>query len=171
MPEHPSRFGQSTLIANAAQGTLAPIDVTVSRVFHQTRVIRFSDCDPAGIVFFPQYFIMLNAQVEDWFTHALGVNYAHLLGQRRIGLPTVALQSEFRAPCRMGDVVEFRLQLERMGGRSLTLRVDCMHGTTCCVQIRQVLVSTSLAHDGAIDIPQDVRESIARWQSFTGDSI
>jgi 4-hydroxybenzoyl-CoA thioesterase len=153
------------------QSPLMPIDATGSRVFHQTRVIRFSDCDPAGMVFFPQYFVMLNALVEDWFTQALGVNYAQLLGKRRIGLPTVALQSEFRAPCRMGDAVEFRLQLERMGGRSLTLRVDCMHGATCCVEIRQVLVSTSLADDGAIGIPQDVRDGIARWQSFTGDLL
>jgi 4-hydroxybenzoyl-CoA thioesterase len=171
MPEHLSRFGKNNLIATATQGKLTPVDATVSRVFHQPRVIRFSDCDPAGMVFFPQYFIMLNALVEDWFTHGLGVNYAHLLGQRSIGLPTVALQSEFRAPCRMGDMVEFRLQLERMGGRSLTLRVDCMHGAICCVQIRQVLVSTSLAHNGAINIPHDVRAGIARWQSSTGDSI
>jgi 4-hydroxybenzoyl-CoA thioesterase len=113
---------------------------------------------------------MLNAVVEDWFTQALGVNYTQLLGPRRIGLPTVALQSEFRAPCRMGDAVEFHLQLERLGSRSLTLRVDCMQGTTCSVQIRQVLVTTSLARDGAIEIPQDVRDGIARWQSFTGDS-
>ncbi len=153
-----------------SQSPLTPVDTTGACTFLQTRVIRFSDCDPAGMVFFPQYFVMLNALVEDWFTHALGVNYAQLLGPRRIGLPTVALQSEFRAPCRMGDVVEFRLQLERMGSRSLTLRVDCVHGSIFCVQIRQVLVSTSLAHDGAIDIPQDVREGIARWQSFTGDS-
>ena len=153
------------------QSLLGSVDATSSRLFTQTRVIRFSDCDPAGMVFFPQYFVMLNALVEDWFTQALGVNYALLLGQRRIGLPTVALQSEFRAPCRMGNTVEFRLQLERMGSRSLALRVDCMHASTCCVQIRQVLVSTSLAHDGAIEIPQDVREGVARWQSFTGDSI
>lgn len=146
-----------------------PVDTSASRLFTQTRAIRFSDCDPAGMVFFPQYFVMLNALIEDWFTHALGVNYAHLLGQRRIGLPTVALQSEFRAPCRMGDTVEFRLQLERMGSRSLTLRVDCMCASICCVQIRQVLVSTSLAHDGAIEIPEDVREGIALWQSLTGD--
>jgi 4-hydroxybenzoyl-CoA thioesterase len=168
MPENSSRFGPNTLSATAAQ--LTPIDASGSRVFHQTRVIRFSDCDPAGMVFFPQYFVMLNALVEDWFTLGLGVNYANLLGPRRIGLPTVALQSEFRTPCRMGDVVEFRLQLERMGGRSLTLRVDCMHGPTCCVQIRQVLVSTSFTNDRAIEVPQDVREAIARWQSFTGDS-
>jgi 4-hydroxybenzoyl-CoA thioesterase len=152
------------------QSLLIAVDATASRIFQQSRAIRFSDCDPAGMVFFPQYFVMLNAVVEDWFTQALGVNYAQLLGQRRIGLPTVALQSEFRAPCRMGDAVEFRLQLERMGSRSLTLRVDCVHGPVCCVQIRQVLVSTSLAHDGAIEIPQDVREGVARWQSFTGDS-
>lgn len=152
------------------QVPLLPLDPTGSRLFRQNRLIRFSDCDPAGMVFYPQYFVMLNALVEDWFTQALGVNYANLLGQRRVGLPTVALQSEFRAPCRMGDAVEFRLQLERMGSRSLTLRVDCVHGSTCCVQIRQVLVSTSLSHDGAIEIPQDVREGIARWQSFTGDS-
>ncbi len=101
---------------------------------------------------------------------AIGVEEAQLLGERRIGLPTVALQSEFRTPCRMGDTVEFRLQLERMGSRSLTLRVDCMHGQICCVLIRQVLVSTSLAHDGAIEIPQDVRDGVAHWQSSTGDS-
>jgi 4-hydroxybenzoyl-CoA thioesterase len=152
------------------QSLLTPIDATASRIFQQSRAIRFSDCDPAGIVFFPQYFVMLNGVVEDWFTQALGVNYAQLLGPRRIGLPTVALQSEFRAPCRMGDAVEFRLQLERMGSRSLTLQVDCVHGPVCCVQIRQVLVSTSLAHDGAIEIPHDVREGVARWQSFTGDA-
>jgi 4-hydroxybenzoyl-CoA thioesterase len=146
------------------------IEAPGSRIFQQARVIRFSDCDPAGMVFFPQYFVMLNGLVEDWFTQALGVNYANLLGPRRIGLPTVALQSEFRAPSRMGDTVEFRLQLERIGGRSLSLRVDCMNTSLCCVQIRQVLVSTSLSHDGAIDIPQDVREAIARWQSFKGDS-
>ena len=153
-----------------AKSPIMSVDAAASRLFTQARVIRFSDCDPAGMVFFPQYFVMLNALVEDWFTHALGVNYAQLLGQRRIGLPTVALQSEFRAPCRMGDAVEFRLQLERMGSRSLTLRVDCVHASICCVQIRQVLVSTSLAHDGAIEIPHDVREGVARWQSFTGDS-
>ena len=134
------------------------------------RVIRFSDCDPAGMVFFPQYFVMLNAVVEDWVTQALGVNYAQLIATRRIGLPTVALQSEFRAPSRMGDAVEFRLALERLGHRSLTLRVDCMRGSTCCVQIRQTLVTTSLANDKAVEIPQDLREGIARWQSFTGDT-
>ena len=144
------------------------IDENESRVYSTTRLIRFSDCDPAGMVFFPQYFIMLNGLVEDWFTQGLGINYATLLGVRRIGLPTVALQTEFRAPSRMGDSLEMRLQVERVGGRSLRLNIDYWRGATCCVQIRQTLVTTSLAHDGAIDIPQDVREAIGHWQSLKG---
>ena len=37
------------------------------------RTVRFSDGDPAGIVFFPQYLVMLNGVVEEWFDRALQV--------------------------------------------------------------------------------------------------
>ncbi len=33
---------------------------TKPAVFSRERLIRFSDCDPAGIVFYPQYFVMFN---------------------------------------------------------------------------------------------------------------
>ena len=36
--------------------------------FERERLVRFSDCDPAGIVFYPQYFVMFNGLVEDWVT-------------------------------------------------------------------------------------------------------
>ncbi len=38
--------------------------------------VRFTHTDPAGFVFFPRYFEMIQAVVEDWFTHAIGVRYA-----------------------------------------------------------------------------------------------
>ena len=53
-----------------------------SQAFTTERRVRFADCDAAGIVFFPRYFEMLNALVEDWFTQGLGVDYAQLLGLR-----------------------------------------------------------------------------------------
>jgi len=57
--------------------------------FERVYPIRFSHCDPAGIVFFPQYLVLFNHLVEDWFTEGLGVDYAQMLGARRIGLPAV----------------------------------------------------------------------------------
>ena len=44
--------------------------------FYSDMLVRFSHCDPAGIVFYPQYFIMFNGLVEDWFNQGLGLNYA-----------------------------------------------------------------------------------------------
>ena len=39
----------------------------MNATFERPVRIRFSHCDPAGIVFFPQYLVMTNALVEDWF--------------------------------------------------------------------------------------------------------
>jgi acyl-CoA thioesterase FadM len=44
--------------------------------FSRTVPIRFSHCDPAGIVYFPHYFGMFNGLIEDWYTEQLGVDYA-----------------------------------------------------------------------------------------------
>lgn len=134
-------------------------------VFSQACTVRFSHCDPAGIVFFPQYFVLLNGVVEDWFTLALGIDYAHLIGHQRIGLPTVSLQCDFLAPSRMGEQIEFKLRVGRIGKRSLTVDVECVGIDGIRLRLRQVLVTTSLIDHRAIDIPADVLTAISRWEN------
>jgi len=133
-----------------------------SSEFQRLRLIRFSDCDPAGIVFYPQYFVMLNGLVEDWVTDALGVSYHLLIAKRRIGLPTVKLDAEFHAVSKMGDQVTLGLAVERMGQRSLTLTVRCFEPISGEVrmQVRQVLVTTSLETHRSVLIPDDLRLAI-----------
>jgi len=123
--------------------------------------IRFSHCDPAGIVFFPQYLVLFNQLVEDWFTDGLGISYADLLGPRRIGLPIVRLECDFRAISRMGDIVRFGLRAERVGGRSLDLTLQAYSGDALRVSSRQVLVFTSLDTHQAISMPADVRVALS----------
>lgn len=132
--------------------------------FCRPRLIRFSDCDPAGIVFYPQYFVMLNGLVEDWVNEGLGLSYHGLVAQRRIGLPTVKLEVDFRAVSRMGDQVMLGLAVERLGSRSLTLQVRCFEPVSGEVrmQMQQVLVTTSLDTHRAVAIPDDMRAAIVR---------
>ncbi|WP_418319982.1 acyl-CoA thioesterase [Piscinibacter sakaiensis] len=140
----------------------------MTETFSRERLIRFSDCDPAGIVFYPQYFVMLNGLVEDWFNEQLGVSYAGLVAERRIGLPTVRLEVDFKAVSRLGDRIRLALQLERLGGASLTLLLNCRgadDGGTLRMQMRQVLVTTSLDSHRAVPIPADVRDAIGRWSA------
>ena len=129
--------------------------------FERVYPIRFSHCDPAGIVFFPQYLVLFNHLVEDWFTEGLGVDYAQMLGARRIGLPIVRLDCDFRAISRMGDAVTFGLVTERVGGRSLTLALTARVADELRVTARQVLVFTDLDTHRAIDLPADVRAALA----------
>lgn len=133
--------------------------------FIRERVVRFSDCDPAGIVFYPQYFVLFNGLVEDWVTEALGVSYAELIGPRRIGLPTVRLEVDFKAVSRHGDRVRLGLSVERLGSRSLTLQLACRGERDGDVRMgmRQVLVTTSLETHRAVDMPVDLRTGLERW--------
>lgn len=132
--------------------------------FERELRIRFAHCDPAGIVFFPQYLVMINNLVEDWVTECLGVPYAELLGRRRTGMPTVSLQCEFTAISRMGEDVLLGLSVEKLGGKSLTLQLGCRHGDEQRMSVRQVLVFTSLDTHRAVDVPPDLRAAIDAFQ-------
>jgi 4-hydroxybenzoyl-CoA thioesterase len=132
--------------------------------FAVPRRIRFSDCDPAGIVFYPQYFVMFNGLLEDWVDGPLGIGFADLVSRRRIGLPTVRLEADFRAVSRFGDDVSLSLEVERLGGRSLTLALRCCAAADgeLRMAVRQVIVTTSLESHGAIEVPPDLRAAIER---------
>jgi 4-hydroxybenzoyl-CoA thioesterase len=137
---------------------------TVGAEFRRERLIRFSDCDPAGIVFYPQYFVMLNGLVEDWID-ALGVGYRRLIIERRIGLPTVHVEADFKAVGHMGEHLALILAVERIGARSLTLQLRCAgrdDGITR-MSLRQVLVTTSLVTHASVEIPADLRAAIAAF--------
>ncbi|KQX39539.1 acyl-CoA thioesterase [Variovorax sp. Root434] len=142
-----------------------PVDLPAQgSEFRRARLIRFSDCDPAGIVFYPQYFVMLNGLVEDWVNEGLGLSYHGLVAVRRIGLPTVKLEADFRAVSRMGDQVALGLTVQRLGSRSMTLLVRCFDPATgeLRMQMQQVLVTTSLETHRAVAIPDDMRAAILR---------
>jgi 4-hydroxybenzoyl-CoA thioesterase len=131
--------------------------------FQRARRIRFADCDPAGIVFYPQYFVMFNGLVEDWINDELRIGYSDLVVTRGVGLPTVRLVAEFKAVSRLGDPVQLSLQVERLGGRSLTLALHCTgeSGDDVRMSMRQTIVTTSLMTHKSIDIPTDLRAAVA----------
>lgn len=135
--------------------------------FVRSRRIRFSDCDPAGIVFYPQYFVMFNDLVEEWVDDALGIGgHRELVVGRGIGLPTVHIEVDFTAVSRLGDAVQLVLEVERVGHRSLGLKLQCTgDGAPDDVRMamRQVVVTTSLRDHRAVPIPADLRSAIERF--------
>jgi 4-hydroxybenzoyl-CoA thioesterase len=138
--------------------------VPSSESYTQTLRVPFSMCDPAGIVFFVQYHLMFQNLVESWITERLGVDYSELLGPRRVGLPTVRLETDFRASSRMGDRISVSLRVEHVGTKSLVLQL-AVHGDDghLRVEARQVIVCTSLDTHRSQPFPDDLRTALLRF--------
>lgn len=132
-------------------------------VFEIEETVRFAHCDPAGIVFFPQYLVMLNTLHERWFTEGLGVPYQDYIGVRRLGVPTVRLECDFTAISRHGDRLRQRLAVAKLGRTSLELAVEFDSANELRARFRQVLVCTSLATHKSHPLPDDLRSGMQRY--------
>lgn len=139
------------------------IEQTETASFVTEHPVRFADCDPAGIVFFPNYFRMLNAVVEDWLAH-LGYPWTDLVTRRRVGTPTVQLDTGFHKPSVFGEQLRFELTIEKLGASSLILQHVASVNGEARFSARQVLVATSLQTHRPIPWPDDVRLAIGHFK-------
>lgn len=84
--------------------------------------VEFNHCDPAGIVFYPRYFEMTNSVCENFFREVVGFSYRAMMDEG-IGVPTVHIETDFKVPSRLGDLLDWRLVVKRVGGSSVTVRL------------------------------------------------
>ena len=133
--------------------------------FSADKLIRFHHCDPAGIVFYPQYFVLINELVEDWFAQGLGNDFARLHGEQKRGVPMRRLECDFLSPSRIGERLTFTLALTKIGGSSLTARVEAGRGGVVRVRATLVLVYLSLETHRPVPFPDDLRAKLARFQA------
>ena len=109
--------------------------------YTRTIQIEFNHCDPAGIVFYPRYFEMTNSVVENFFADEIGKSFAqmHVEGMHN-GVPTVHLETDFVAPSRLGDKVEFTLVVRKLGGSSVTVEITGRRGDEVRMRAKITLV-------------------------------
>jgi 4-hydroxybenzoyl-CoA thioesterase len=137
----------------------------IASLFALRSPVRFTHTDPAGYVFFPRYFEMLQAVVEEWFTHALQQTYADLIIRRRLGTPTASIQCTFLKPSRLGDDLAIAVKLENIGNSSFRLRfIGAVEGNLRLEAI-STLVMISLEDGAARSIPSDLRERMEAYKT------
>ena len=136
--------------------------------FTRTVVIRFSHCDPAGIVYFPHYFDMFNGLIEDWYTEQLGVEYAKLILDDRHGFPFVHIETDFKIPSRMGEHLDLTLLLERVGRSSTTVIIVGHLAGVERLRARLITAMTSLETHQSVELPAALREKFQSYMKLTG---
>ncbi len=128
--------------------------------------IRFQHCDPAGIVFYPRYFEMVNQMVEDWFAEGLGLPFQTMHLEQGIGVPTVHVECDFMRASRIGDVLKFDLRLAELGRKSFRLEVEAGRDGEARLKASVTLVCVRLGDSlESVEIPPSLR---AAMQPFAG---
>jgi 4-hydroxybenzoyl-CoA thioesterase len=129
----------------------------VAKPFTTRRLIRFSHCDPAGIVFFVHFFEMISGVVEDWFREAIGLPFQEMHIARRLGFPIVNTGCEFYRPCHLGDTLTLELSIARLGRASIEFEIRGHVGGDEKFRGRHKVAMVSLDTFKSMPIPEDMR--------------
>lgn len=119
--------------------------------------LRFAHCDPAGIAYYPRYFEIVDAAVEDWTEAALGVSRATLHRDMQLGTPAVAIEASFAAISRHGDMLDIAIAVRAIGRTSLTLAATVTSGGKLRFEAQIKIVLLDLRTTKAKPWPDDWR--------------
>ena len=128
--------------------------------FRTSTIVRFGQVDGAGIVFYPRYFEMFNTAVEEWFAGPLGCDFATLHDRRRLGVPTLKIDTHFHRPSRLGDRLDITIELVKIGTTSVTLRYLVSQGEELRVEATGVLVCMNLDSGKSTPWPVDLQSGM-----------
>jgi 4-hydroxybenzoyl-CoA thioesterase len=131
-----------------------------------TRVeIQFGDCDPAGIVYYPNYFRFFDNATAALLSAAFGMNKRSWLEAHGIaGIPMVDTGARFTKPSRFGDVVEIVSAITDLGRSSFSVRHVLSNGGDVAVEATEKRVWVTKDEAGSIrsaPLPDDVRRVLS----------
>lgn len=125
-----------------------------------TQKLRYSDCDPQGIVFNGNYARYWDDALTDWFEEA-GFGGEGLGG---IGVDVVAarIEMDFRASAGLGDTLQTEIAVERVGNTSMTLTFTTIRLSdgTVVTEGREVLVFVDRVDFRPTQVPDDVKNEL-----------
>ncbi|HIU73399.1 MAG TPA: acyl-CoA thioesterase [Candidatus Aphodousia faecipullorum] len=134
----------------------------MSRIFIKPCMIRFAHCDPAGIVFHPNFYVMFNGLVEDWFREGLNLPWENM-SKANVLIPVVSIKSDFMKPFHIGDQGEMRLWVSHIGNSSFTVEIEFYKGTDLHVTCSETMVCIDPQTRRSTPIPTELR---ARMQDY-----
>lgn len=133
-------------------------------VYTTTRTVRFSHCDPAGIIYYPRYFDLIHEAKEDWFRYALEYPFAQMIGEARNGFPIAHAEADFTGPSRLGEDLTIALAIEKIGTSALHLHYAVSCAGQPRLDARTVIVHVDLATGRPIPISGDLRARLERFR-------
>jgi 4-hydroxybenzoyl-CoA thioesterase len=131
------------------------------KTFTYDRRLQWSECDPAGIIFFPHY--------AKWMVEGLHMLFfdigidpnGRIDSQHTAGLPSVGISLRFHRPARLHEMVTHEITVTKIGRSSLSVKHRFFANGECLAEAddTRVWVSHSLTDASLKSVPfsEDMR--------------
>jgi acyl-CoA thioester hydrolase len=129
--------------------------------FYALRV-RWSEVDPQGIVFNPNYFVYADVAMTEYM-RAIGYPYPDGLKQLGSDLFAIRAEADFLGSAVYDDELQLGARVEYIGRTSFRLLVAVLRGELLLAQIRNTYVHAALADKRPAPLPEIL---IARIEGF-----
>jgi 4-hydroxybenzoyl-CoA thioesterase len=128
-------------------------------------MVEFGDCDPANIVFYPNYYRWFDAATHH-LCKGIGLDWVSLRDQYGVvGLPLVDTGASYRQPASYGDHLDIESSVIECGRKTLRVQHLIRRGDTLLVEGFEVRVLGARHPDDpqrlqALAIPQEIRSAL-----------
>ena len=133
----------------------------MSKTIVYTTRVEFGDCDPAGIVWFPNFFRWIDAASRHFFVEC-GVprweETAKTIGV--IGTPLVDTHTRFVSSASYGDKLQFAVTVREWRSKSFVQAYRVTRGEDLILECEEVRIFGGRRDDGslcALPVPSEIR--------------
>ena len=147
-----------------------------ANIFSVTRKIRFAESDPAGIVFYPEFFRMFNDLFEDWMEKVIGVDFPIQFSKHQRMFPLVHSEVDFKQSRVMGQKFKMVFVLTGLGRSTIRYSIigldgDADNGGDNGPEILRgefVTCMASKTTQKSLALPDDMRPAMEAYLTLCG---
>ncbi len=125
------------------------------KTFTYERGLQWSECDPAGIIFFPHYARWMVEGLHMLFFD-IGIDPNGRIDlEHTAGLPSVGFSLQFHQPARLHEILTHEITVTKIGRSSLTVKHRFLRNAECLAEAddTRVWVSHSLVDASLKSVP------------------
>jgi len=125
--------------------------------------VRWGDCDPAEVVYTPQFAHYVVAAVDDFFHEVVGRAPYASSSREGVGFPLRALSFEFCHFLTTGDCFEMTVEVAAVRRRSFDLRIEASCEGRAVFEATYSPVCVDMTTKRATELPAAVRRALVDY--------
>jgi len=134
-------------------------------------LVQWGDCDPADIVFYPNYFRWFDAASRMYFEQILPAKRELLERYGIVGFPIIDASARFMRPSSYGDAIEIQSAVEKWDERRFTVLHRGVRGGEVLCEGREVRIvgRQHPEHAGRLQSVPIPEEMVAAFRRQAGE--